>query len=167
MTTAECFQAVRFTRAREEKVRWVLLIWQGDTAEDSEISIRLDKLSLSTYHSPFLLASNFSFFLETCILFGITSFPSCFDKQNIATLTEDPVWWGGQVPETRLTGNTAPGLVQASEYNPIFWYTTADSGYFAQWAMNSQGHWHCSVSYSSKTKFYQMLGFGTENLYWC
>lgn len=124
------------------------------------------QMSLSTYHSPFLPASHFSSFLETCILFGITSFPSCFDKQNTATLTEGPVWWGGQVPETSRTGNAASGLVQASEYSPIFWYTAANSGYFAQWAMNSQGHWHCSASYSSETKFYLMLGFGTEKLYW-
>lgn len=85
-------------------------------------------MSLSTYHSPFLPASHFSFFLETCILFGITSFPSCFDKQNVATLTEGPVWWGGQVPETSPSESAAAELVQASECNPIFWYTSADSG---------------------------------------
>lgn len=167
MTTAECFQVLIFTRARREKVKWVLLIWQGNKGWRQRDQYQTGQMSLSTSHSPFLPASHFSFFLETCILFGIASFPSCFDKHYVATLTEGPVWWGGQVPETSPTGNTASGLVQASEYNPIFWYTTADSGYFAQWAMNYQGHWHCSVSYSSKTKFYPMLGFGTEKLYWC
>lgn len=48
----------------------------------ARISIRLDKwaLAFTIPPPPILPASHFSFFLETCILFGITSVPSCFDK---------------------------------------------------------------------------------------
>lgn len=85
MTTAECFQALRFTRTQEEKIKWVLLIWQGDN-KDNQIRIRLDKWAsaLTTppscqhliFHSFWRPASSLASHLFLPVLISRTQQPS-------------------------------------------------------------------------------------------